>query len=65
MKKVAVVLISVFGFFFLSTYGNQQGEQINYYESGTIASKANYVDWKLQGELLRYNLNGEIEKNEN
>ena len=39
----------------------QTTEKVKYYESGAIQVKANYVDGKVQGEVIFYTLNGEIE----
>ena len=40
----------------------QTTEKIKYYESGAIQVKANFVDGKVQGEVIFYTLNGEIEE---
>ena len=61
MKKLCYTILLLLPFIGVG----QSTEDIQYYESGEVKYKANYVDGKLQGELLQYNLNGEIEKNEN
>ena len=43
----------------------KQGLVIEYYESGEVKSKVNYVDGKEQGESTYYHKNGEIYKIEN
>ncbi len=46
-----------------SSFG--QGLVMNYYESGAVESKANYVDGKRQGEYFEYYESGAVKAKKN
>ena len=61
MRKLLFTVLMLLPFIVIG----QTTEKIQYYESGDISIKSNFVDGKKQGELILYNLNGEIERIEN
>ena len=60
MKNILFTLALLISF---SSFGQddiKQGLVIDYYESGEVKSKVNYVEGKQQGEYLEYYENGEL-----
>jgi len=60
MKKILFTLALLISF---SSFGQddiKQGLVIQYYESGEVESKVNYVDGKEQGEYIEYYESGEV-----
>ena len=65
MKNILFTLALLISF---SSFGQgdiKQGLVTEYYESGEVESKVNYVDGQLQGEYIEYYENGEIKEIQN
>jgi antitoxin component YwqK of YwqJK toxin-antitoxin module len=65
MKNILLTLALLISF---SSFGQddiKQGLVIQYYESGKVESKSNYVDGQLQGEYITYYESGEIKETKN
>ena len=65
MKNLLYTLALLISF---SSFGQddiKKGLVINYYESGGVQSKGNYVDGKAQGEFITYYESGEIKETKN
>ena len=64
MKKLILILLFI-PFVAFGQDDIKQGLVIDYYESGAVKSKGNYVDGKLQGNYIPYYENGELQSKVN
>jgi antitoxin component YwqK of YwqJK toxin-antitoxin module len=60
MKNILYTLALLVCFYSFGQDDIKQGLVIEYYESGEVKSKVNYVDGKEQGELIEYYESGEV-----